>query len=462
MSAENIDTIFESQNTFFRSGATRHISFRKEALKKLHKAIRSSEDDLFCALTSDLGKSRIDSFTSEIGLVELEINYALKHMHSWARKRKVGVPFGILPATASIHSEPYGTALIMGPWNYPFQLLFSPLVGAIAAGNCATLKPSEYATHTATVITRLIRDTFEPQYITSIEGDKDTAQKLLTRKWDYLFFTGGTAIGRKVMRAAAEHLIPLTLELGGKSPCVVDKSTNIKATARRIIWGKFINAGQTCVAPDYLLVHERIVEPLIQNLKTTVGSFFGADPKQCRDYGHIINHTHFDRLVSLLENQDIIFGGKHDRQNLYISPTIVRVDSWESSLMHDEIFGPILPVLTYSTINDAILTINSRPKPLALYLFSHDENIKNMIIENTSSGGVCINDTINHIVPHKLPFGGVGNSGMGQYHGEASFETFSHRKSVLSKSFLLDMRFRYPPYRFPLWLARMIMRLMTR
>ncbi len=453
---------FDNQKVYFRSNATRSAAFRKESLRKLLAAMKSHENDILAALGDDLGKSRKEAYLSEVGLVESEIKAALKNIDSWMKPRKVRVPPALIPAKACIRPEPYGVALIIGPWNYPFQLLFSPLIGAIAAGNCVTLKPSEYAPKTSEAILELIGNTFDPQYISAVQGDAEFAAKLIDMNWDYLFFTGGIQTGKKVMSAASKHLTPLTLELGGKSPCVVDEQINLKVTARRIIWGKFFNAGQTCIAPDYLLVNENVVESLIPRLISTIEDFYGVAPEKCADYGRIINETHFERLNGLLDNQKIIHGGKCSKNDLFISPTLIGVDSWDNTIMQDEIFGPILPILTYKDLNDAIEAINSRPKPLALYLFSKDENVQKTVLERTSSGGVCINDTINHIVPHNLPFGGVGHSGMGKYHGETTFKAFSHEKSILNKSFRFDFRFRYVPYRFPFSIARYIIRFMTR
>ncbi len=352
----------------------------------------------------------------------------------------------MFPYSGRIQPEPLGVVLIISPWNYPFHLLISPLVGAIAAGNCAVLKPSEFAPYTSGLIANLIEKTFEPAYIAVVEGGVETSQTLLAEKFDYIFFTGGNAVGKIVMAAAAKHLTPVTLELGGKSPCLVDTEIDVEKTARRICWGKFINAGQTCIAPDYLLVNKKIKNSLLDSIKKCLLEFYGEHPANSPDYARIIHQNHFDRLVKFLQDGEILIGGETNRDELYISPTVIDKVSWEAPIMQEEIFGPILPVIEYTDIAEAIAKINSRPKPLALYLFSDNKDLQQQVLQSTSSGGVCLNDTLIQSGVPSLPFGGVGDSGIGSYHGKASFDTFSHYKSVVQNSFWLDLKWRYPPY----------------
>jgi acyl-CoA reductase-like NAD-dependent aldehyde dehydrogenase len=346
--------------------------------------------------------------------------------------------------------------LIISPWNYPFQLMISPLVGAIAAGNCAIIKPSELAANTSRIVTQITEKTFDPAYITSIEGGVETSQELLAEKFDHIFFTGGTKIGQIVMEAAAKHLTPVTLELGGKSPCIVDSNVHIEHAAKRIAWGKFINAGQTCIAPDYLLVDRTIKNDLLTSIKQCIQEFYGDDPAKSPDYGRIINQRHFERLASFLSEGQPYIGGQTNPEERYIAPTVIDGVDWDAPVMEEEIFGPILPVLEYSDLSEAIAKINERPKPLALYVFSKDQQKQERVLRETSSGGVCINDTVMQVGVSELPFGGVGSSGIGSYHGKASFDTFSHQKSVLKRSFLLDLDWRYAPYQGKLKLIKRI------
>jgi aldehyde dehydrogenase (NAD+) len=345
-----------------------------------------------------------------------------------------------------VQSQPLGVVLIIGPWNFPFQLVMSPLMGAIAAGNCAIIKPSELAPATSRVVAQLVAETFDPQYIAVMEGGVDTAQALLAEKFDHVFFTGGTRVGQIVMAAAAQHLTPVTLELGGKSPCLVEPDVPLEMTAKRIIWGKFVNSGQACIAPDYLLVNEAVVEPLIAALRQTLTEFFGDNPAASPDLARIINDQQFDRLVGLLDSGRILTGGDYDRHQRYIAPTLMDQVTWEDPVMADEIFGPILPILTYRQLDEAIAQINARPKPLALYLFTRNKAHQKQVLSATTSGGVCLNDVFLQVAVWGLPFGGVGASGMGAYHGKTSFDTFSHQRSVLKKPFWLDASWRYAPY----------------
>ncbi|WP_431655318.1 aldehyde dehydrogenase [Pantanalinema rosaneae] len=443
--ASSIPDRVQQQRHFFNTGQTKPIAFRLEQLKRLKQAIIDRQDAILQAAQADLGRPAFEAYFEIATLAE--INLALKQLKSWVKPRQVATSIDQFPASAWVQPEPLGVVLIIGPWNYPFQLMMSPLIGAIAAGNCALLKPSEHAPHTSTVVADLIQSTFEPGYVAVVEGDARVSQQLLAEKFDHIFFTGGTAIGKIVMAAAAQHLTPVTLELGGKSPCIVDADVRLDYTAKRIVWGKLINAGQTCIAPDYLLVDRRIKPALIEQMQQWIEVFYGADPATSSDYGRIINSHHFNRLIGLLQDQTPIVGGQFDPETRYIAPTILDNVTWDDAIMQEEIFGPILPILTYDDLNTAIAQINSRPKPLALYLFSNNQQTQNYVLQATSSGGVCLNDTVMQVGVLGLPFGGVGESGLGSYHGKASFDTFSHQKSVLKRSLWLDLGWRYAPYK---------------
>jgi acyl-CoA reductase-like NAD-dependent aldehyde dehydrogenase len=442
----NIKTTISKQRNFFATGETRDYNFRVRQLKKLAQLITENDQLIFEAVHQDLRKPAIEAFSSEILIALSEINYVLKHLKSWMKPQNVGTPATLFPSSSCIYAEPLGVVLIVAPWNYPFALTIQPLIGAIAAGNCAVLKPSEQTPHTSKAITQLINKNFDPSFITAIEGGIETNQALLAEKFDHIFFTGGTAIGKIVMEAAAKYLTPVTLELGGKSPCIVDAETNLEITAKRIIWGKFYNAGQTCVAPDYLLVQKNIKSALIEKLLEFVKTFYGNDPQQSPDLARIVNDRQFDRLVNLLDEGKILIGGNHDRSDRFIAPTLIDSIDPNSKIMSDEIFGPILPILEYDQLSDAIAFVNARPKPLALYFFSSNKQNQQRILQEVSYGGGCLNDIIMHLGNPELPFGGVGNSGIGSYHGKSTFDTFSHRKSILKNSFRFDLKFRYPPY----------------
>jgi aldehyde dehydrogenase (NAD+) len=436
--------VVQQQREFFQTEQTRSISFRLEQLSKLKQAIIDRQEAILQAAKADLGRPAFEAYFEIATLAE--INLALKNLRTWAKPQRVNSPVDQFPASAWIQPDPLGMVLIIGPWNYPFQLMMSPLVGAIAAGNCAILKPSEHAPHTSKVVAEMIADTFDPSYITAVEGDVSTSQQLLAEKFDHIFFTGGSAVGRIIMAAAAKHLTPVTLELGGKSPCIVDSDIHLDRAAKRIAWGKLINAGQTCIAPDYLLVHRQIKDALIDRIKHYIKEFYGEKPAQSPDYGRIIHRKHFDRLIAFLDRGEIILGGDYDPEDRYIAPTLIDGVTWDDPVMQEEIFGPILPILTYDELEDAIAQVNARPKPLALYFFSSDQQKQQRILQATSSGGVCLNDTVMQAGVSTLPFGGVGESGMGSYHGKASFNTFSHFKSVLHREFWLDLGWRYAPY----------------
>ncbi len=440
-----IKDIICKQRDFFATGVTKDVNWRLEQLKRLKQAIIDHQEAIINAVKADLGRPDLEAYV-EVAAIS-EVKYALKHLKSWVKPKTVPTGIDQLPASAKIYPEPLGVVLIIAPWNYPFSLTISPLTGAIAAGNCAILKPSEISANTSKVVANLIQKTFDPAYIAVVEGGVETSQQLLAERFDHIFFTGGTAIGKIVMQAAAKHLTPVTLELGGKSPCIVDADVNLNHAAKRIAWGKYLNAGQTCIAPDYLLVDRRIKSDFLTEIKKCVQEFYGDEPSQSPDYGRLISQRHFDRLVPLLQEGKIVIGGQTKPEEKYIAPTVIDGVSWDSAVMEEEIFGPILPVLEYSDLNDAIAQINARPKPLALYLFSKDKQKQEQVLQQTSSGGVCINDTIMHVGVSTLPFGGVGDSGIGSYHGRASFDTFSHYKSVLKKGFWFDPNWRYPPYK---------------
>ncbi|WP_256972888.1 aldehyde dehydrogenase [Clostridium botulinum] len=454
MDMENIRNILEKQKSFFDKGYTKDINFRIEALKKLKHNIKINENNIFKALKIDLNKSEFETFITEIGIVYDEINGAIRNIKKWSKPKKVKTPITNFLASSYIYNEPYGVALIMSPWNYPFQLIMAPLVGAISAGNCVLLKPSELAIETEKIIVKIIKDTFSDEYIGVITGGIEESTALLKEKFDYIFYTGGINVGKIVMRAAAEHLTPITLELGGKSPCIVDKDANIDLAARRIAWGKFLNAGQTCVAPDYLVVHRNIKEKLISSIGNYIVEFFGENTFESEDYPRIINERHFKRLEGYLKEGKIVSGGNTDINNLYIEPTIIEGINFENRIMEEEIFGPIFPVIEFEDIDKVIDIVKNNPKPLALYYFSENKEKQEFIIKNISFGGGCINDTIMHLSTSTLPFGGVGSSGIGGYHGRASFDTFSHKKSILKKSNLIDVKIRYAPFKGKINLAK--------
>ncbi|WOD41183.1 aldehyde dehydrogenase [Nodosilinea sp. E11] len=432
------------QRVYWNTGATRSLDFRLAQLKALRAAIVTYQADIIDAVRQDLGRPEFEGYF-EVGAIS-ELDYVIKHLPRWVKRRKVSLPLNQQPGSGWVQPEPLGVVLVIGPWNYPFQLMISPLVGAIAAGNCAMLKPSELAPATSRVVARLVEATFDPAYVTVVEGDVDTAQALLAEQFDHILFTGSERVGKLVMQAAAQHLTPVTLELGGKSPCIVDADVNLEVAARRIAWGKFLNLGQTCVAPDYLLVDERVKDDLVVALKQRIAECYGENPAESPDLSRVVNDRQFDRLVGLLDQGNILAGGEHDRRDRYIAPTLIDGVSWDAPIMQEEIFGPILPILTYRNLDDAIASINQRPKPLALYLFTRDRQVQAQVLDRTTAGSVCINDVILQVAQWNLPFGGVGSSGLGHYRGQYSFDTFSNLKGVLKKPFWLDMDWRYPPY----------------
>lgn len=449
-------TVVEKQRLFYKLGKTRNVDFRLRQLIKLKKWIKQHNDLIMVALQEDLGKAPFEAYITEIGFILEELNHSIKHLKEWDKEFKVKSTITQFPSKSFIYKEPYGVVLIMAPWNYPFQLTMAPLIGAIASGNCVVLKPSEFAPATSSIIKKMIREIFPPYYIDVVEGGIKENEALLEHKFDYIFFTGSSTVGKIVMRAASNYLTPVCLELGGKSPCIVDETANIKLAAKRIVWGKFLNAGQTCVAPDYVYVQESIKEKFLNELVNAITSFYGNSPCTKEDYPRIINKKHFDRLSKLIESDKVFYGGKQDANNLKIEPTILTNVSWETTVMQDEIFGPILPVLTFSSFGEITEQIMNRPKPLALYLFTTSRKREDFILKNISFGGGCINDTIVHLCNPNLPFGGVGESGIGFYHGKYSYDTFTHYKSVLKKGNWLDIPLRYPPYKNHLSLAKRI------
>lgn len=441
---ENYSSLVAKQKSFFHSGKTKDISFRMEALQKLRTAIQNYEKDLLQSLKIDLNKSEFEAYTTEIGILLSEIGFTLSNLKSWIKPEKVKTPMTHVGTTGYIYSEPYGVALIIAPWNYPFQLAIAPLIGAIAAGNCAIIKPSELTPKTSEVLSKLIKETFPDEYISAVLGGVETSTALLNESLDYIFFTGSVSVGKIIMEAAAKHLTPVTLELGGKSPTIVHEEAKLKLAAKRIAWGKFINAGQTCVAPDYVYVHQSIKSQFLNELKNAIRELYGEDPLQNDNYTHIASEKHFNRLQSFLNNGTIYTGGGTKSEELIIEPTVLTDITWEDPVMQDEIFGPILPILEYSNLSEVIKGIQHHPKPLALYIFSENERVQQEVLNSVSFGGGCINDTVYHLSSPYLPFGGVGPSGSGAYHGKASVDTFSHKKSILKQTTLFDIPFRYP------------------
>ncbi len=446
------------QRAFFDEGRTLGLDFRRRQLDLLGQVISDREPDLLEALRADLGKPALEAYTSEIGFVLSDIDHARRRLRAWMRARAHRTPPIAWPGRSLSRPQPYGVALILGPWNYPFQLLFSPLVGALAAGNCVCLKPSEYAPHTSALIAEMLTGAFEPEHLLVIEGDADTARALLAERFDYIFFTGSTAVGREVMAAAARRTIPVTLELGGKSPCLVCADADPDLTARRILWGKCLNAGQTCAAPDYVLADRRIQPELLASFTAAYDRFFPDSPRSSPDLGRIVNHRHFDRLRGYLAQGRVILGGEHDADDLFLAPTVMTGVDPESPLMQEEIFGPILPVLTFDSLDSALEMLRRRPQPLALYIFTSDRATADRIVTRTSSGGVAINDTVSQIMGKNLPLGGIGESGLGSYRGRASFDTFTHYRSILRRGTAIDPGFRYPPSRVSLTTLKRVYR----
>ena len=450
MTEQEIKTILNRQREYFTTGATLSERFRREQLGKLKTSLQRHEADLDLALQQDLGKSRMESYMCEIGLTLSELTWIQKHLIGLMKEKRVPTPLSQFAARSFRSPSPYGTVLIMSPWNYPVLLTLDPLIDAIAAGNTAVVKPSAYAPATAAVLQKIIEECFPAEYVAVVTGGRAENQALLQQKFDMIFFTGGKTVGREVLRHAAEYLTPVTLELGGKSPCIVDATANIPLAARRIVFGKYLNCGQTCVAPDYILCDSRIHNQLVDAIRSEINRQFGENPLQNPDYGKIINEKHFHRLLGLIDPDKTVCGGQYDEQTLRIAPAVMTNVTWEDAVMGEEIFGPILPVLTYDGRQDfiswAIRCVEEHPHPLALYLFSEDKKSKRRILDQCHFGGGCINDTIIHLATSAMPFGGVGESGMGGYHGKTGFETFSHYRSIVDKKTWMDLPIRYQKY----------------
>ena len=440
----DIKKTVERQREYYLSGATRSYAFRLEALKKLQQAVRDSEKRISDALLADLGKQPFESYMAETGMVLDEVRYHIRHLQSWMRDRRVRTPLAQFPSVSFVSPEPYGVALIMSPWNYPVLLCLDPLIGAISAGNCAVIKPSAYTPATSQVIADLLGETYPAEYVSVVQGGRQENTDLLEQKFDYIFFTGSVTVGKVVMTAAAKHLTPVTLELGGKSPAIVDASVDLKLAAKRIAFGKLLNGGQTCVAPDYVLVEESARDTLIQNFREVLAEKFPDG--DYADHAHIVNDRHYQEKKALLKGQTVAIGGGFDDARRKIEPTVLIDVDPESAVMQEEIFGPILPVLTWTKLDEAIEFVRSRPKPLALYLFTQDRAVEEKVLRECSFGGGCINDTVIHLATPHMAFGGVGQSGMGSYHGKFSFDTFTHYRSIVRKATWLDLPFRYFPY----------------
>ncbi|MEK3885425.1 aldehyde dehydrogenase [Paenibacillus sp. PL2-23] len=450
---ESVHRMLEEHRAFFRNGRTAEAAFRIQQLTKLKQAIVSYERELLDALYQDLRKNEAEAYGSEIGIVLSSITHMTKKLRGWMKPRRIRTPLQLFGTSSRVMMEPYGTVLIIGPFNYPVQLVLEPLVGAIAAGNCAIVKPSESTPRVSAVLARLVADTFDPGYIRVVEGEKEITSALIHAPFDYIFFTGSTAVGKLVMEAAAQNLVPVTLELGGKSPVIVDRTANVALAAKRIAWGKLMNAGQTCIAPDYVLVEKSVKEALLKELRETIRTFYGDNPQESGDYGRMVNARQYDRLAAILDaDRDmIVSGGRTSRGDLYMEPTLLDLGdasgkAADAASMADELFGPILPVISYTHLDEALDWVRNRSKPLALYVFSEDRAVQDRVLGSLSFGGGCVNDTISHIINPSLPFGGVGASGMGAYHGKHSFELFSHRKSVLKRSTRFETGILFPPY----------------
>ncbi len=439
--------ILETQRTYFKTRATRDVGMLKKLLTKLRSEILAKEDAIYEAVYKDLRKSKFEAYFSEIGVVVSEIDSTLKHIDSWSKPKKIRAAGLNFPSRDYIYSEPYGTVLIIAPWNYPFQLAVAPLIAAIAAGNTVVLKPSEHTTHTSQLIEDILSAVFIPEHVKVVQGGIPETTFLLKERWDYIFFTGSVAVGKIVAKAAAPYLTPVTLELGGKNPCIVDNSMSTQLIAKRLVWGKFVNAGQTCIAPDYLLVHSSIKAQLISDLKTEIVKAYGENPQTSADYPRIVNATHLSRLTTMLSDSDVIFGGTYDVSDSYLAPTLIDEPSLDSEVMKDEIFGPILPILSYDTESDIDSVLSQYEKPLGFYVFSNDTSFYKKMIETYSFGGGTINDTMVQFGNSRLPFGGVGESGIGAYHGRLGFDTFSHKKGIVIKANWIDIPLRYAPYK---------------
>ena len=447
MTEQEIKDLVTRQRKYFQTGATLPVSVRVDALKRLYGVISGCEKEIHTALKRDLGKSGFESYMCETGLVLEEISYMLKHIHRFSREKNVRTPLAQFHSRSFKKPSPYGVTLIMSPWNYPFMLTLSPLVDALAAGNTAVVKPSAYSPHTSDVILQILSQCYDPEYVAVVTGGRAENTCLLREHFDYIFFTGSQSVGKEVLRNAAEHLTPVTLELGGKSPCIVDKSADIKLAARRIVFGKYLNCGQTCVAPDYIYCHRSVKDKLIKEVQKQIQKQYGKQPLRNPNYGKIINEKHFDRLLGLIDKNKTVHGGGSDRHALRIEPTVLDNVTFADAVMQEEIFGPIMPVLIFDNLDEAIRNINAMPHPLALYLFTSDKAAAKKVTSRCGFGGGCINDTIIHLATTEMGFGGFGESGMGSYHGKVGFDTFSHYKSIVDKKTWIDLPMRYQPYR---------------
>mgnify|MGYP000867049633 CR=1 FL=1 len=446
MTQAEIKQLIQKQRTFFHSDATLDVEYRIHALQKLKACILKYENEINIAIRADLGKCAFESYMCETGLVLSELTYMIRHTRKFAKERTVRTPLAQFHSRSYQKPSPYGVTLIMSPWNYPFMLTIEPLVDALAAGNTAILKPSAYSAHTTALISRMIQECFDEKYVAVVTGGREENNFLLNEHFDYIFFTGSQEVGKEVMRHASNHLTPITLELGGKSPCIVHKSADIRLAAKRIVFGKFLNCGQTCVAPDYIYCDRTVKDKLIKELKKQIQKQYSKQPLAHKEYGKIINLKHFDRLLGLIDYDKVVYGGTFDHHTLQIEPTIMDNVTFADAVMQEEIFGPLLPIISYRSLDKAIQTLKTKEKPLACYVFTKKKATANKIIHEISYGGGCINDVVIHISNHNLPFGGVGNSGIGGYHGKYSFETFSHRKSIVKSSGKFDIPLRYAPY----------------
>jgi len=453
-----ITKLIQAQKDYFLTGETKSIDFRRKALLRLKKEVIKREQDIIEVLYEDLKKPEFESVLTETEVVIAELNLTIKNLKAWAKPKRVFPSMLNFPSTDKIYSEPYGNVLIIAPWNYPYQLALSPLIGAIAAGNTVILKPSELVPQTSKILEDIISAVFKPEHVKVKQGGVEVSQELLAQRWDYIFFTGSVAVGKIVAKAAAEHLTPTTLELGGKNPCIIDESASIKLAAKRIVWGKFLNAGQTCIAPDYILIHNSIKQQFIDALQSEIKIAFTKNPEQSKDLARIVNERNFNRLSVMLQNETIVIGGEINAKELYISPTVIDEPNLDSEVMKDEIFGPILPVLGYSNEDDINAIVTKYNKPLSLYIFSTNKIFAKKMIATYSFGGGVINDTIIHFSNHRLPFGGVGHSGIGAYHGRRSFDTFSHKKAIVKKGNWLDIPIRYAPYKGKIKLIKLFLK----
>ncbi len=442
----DLDKLLKNQKEFFKSGKTLSVEFRINMLKKLYSSVKNHEEEIEAALKTDLGKSDFEGFMCETGLVLSEISYMIRHTKKFAAARRVHTPLAQFSSVSFKKPCPYGNTLIMSPWNYPFLLTIDPLADAIAAGNTAIIKPSAYSPATGDVIEKIIGECFEPEYVAVVRGGREENASLLEKKFDFIFFTGSQSVGKEVLVHAARHLTPAVLELGGKSPCIVDETAKIELAARRIVFGKYLNCGQTCVAPDYILCQKSIKEKLIREICRQITIQYGEEPLNNADYGKIINDKHFNRICSLIDSEKVVAGGRSNQEVLKIEPTVMDGVTWDDAVMQEEIFGPLLPILTYDEFDEVYSLLADRPRPLALYLFSEDRRHIRNVTERCSYGGGCINDTIIHLATSEMGFGGVGESGMGAYHGRAGFEAFSHTKSIVDKKTWIDLPMRYQPY----------------